>query len=199
MKGTISTFETLPPLLHSSGDIRLPLDHRASSRGASCATLLQSVEAPRGSPEFPPLPWCRAPVSDPGGVSEARASAAPAIGPSVLLTTAAPTLHVHNGAQALHAGALRSITSLCPLRRRRYRLRRNTRYPVPGQGFRGQDLPPRVHTVTRSRPQGESNGEHQADLPPGGVLSPRPGKPIAPLRATRVRRCYAATGPNTGK
>ena len=32
--------------------------------------------------------------------------------------------------------------------------------------------------MTLSRPKGESNGEHQADLPPGGVLSPRPGKPI---------------------
>jgi hypothetical protein len=28
------------------------------------------------------------------------------------------------------------------IRRHRYRLRRNTRYPVPGQGFRGRNLPP---------------------------------------------------------
>jgi len=36
---------------------------------------------------------------------------------------------------------LRPITFLCTLRRGRYLPRRNTRYPVPGQGFRGQDLP----------------------------------------------------------
>jgi hypothetical protein len=55
------------------------------------------------------------------------------------------------------------------------------------------------NTVTLSRPKGESNWEHKADLHTGGVLSTRPGKPIAPFCATRVRRCYAATGPNTGK
>src|SRR5215510_337746 len=32
-------------------------------------------------------------------------------------------------------------------------------------------------TVTRSRPQGESNGEHTADLHTGGVLSTRPHPP----------------------
>jgi hypothetical protein len=62
--------------------------------------------------------------------------------PSALLTASAPTIHVHNGAQSLYAFALRPITSLCTLRRWRYRQRRNTRYPVPGQGFRGRNLPP---------------------------------------------------------
>jgi hypothetical protein len=32
------------------------------------------------------------------------------------------------------------------------------------------------NTVTLSRPKGESNREHKADLPTGGVLSTRPGK-----------------------
>lgn len=45
------------------------------------------------------------------------------------------------GALSLHAFALRPITSLCTLHPCRYRQRRNTQYPVPGQGFRGQDLP----------------------------------------------------------
>jgi hypothetical protein len=32
--------------------------------------------------------------------------------------------------------------------------------------------------VTLSRPQGERNGEHKADLNTGGVLSTRLGKPV---------------------
>ena len=49
--------------------------------------------------------------------------------------------HIYNGAQSLHACALRPIISLCTLRRRRYRRRRHTRYPVSGQDFRGSVLP----------------------------------------------------------
>ena len=115
-----------------------------------------TVGFPPGVPVVPPypLPWrspedlpssrlCRGDVprsSTPVGSREPWPSA-PLIWPSVMLTTSAPTVPVHNGAQSLHACALRPITSLCTLRRWRYRQRRNTRYPVPGQGFRGQDLP----------------------------------------------------------
>ena len=41
-----------------------------------------------------------------------------------------------------HAELRVYIASLCTLRHWRYRQRRNTRYPMPGQGFRGRNLPP---------------------------------------------------------
>src|SRR5262249_12889143 len=107
---------------------------------AGCVILPPSVEESIGPPEFLTLPCARATVFDPGGFAEAMA---------VGLSDGAfhVSQHVgthsssHNGAQSLHACALRPVHSLCTLRWRRYRHQRNTRYPVPGQGFRGQALP----------------------------------------------------------
>ena len=41
------------------------------------------------------------------------------------------------------------------------------------------------NTVTLSRPKGESNREHKADLHTGGVLSTRPGNPHGLLQRSR--------------
>src|SRR4029453_13750118 len=42
------------------------------------------------------------------------------------------------------------------------------------------------NTVTLSRPKGESNREHKADLHTGGVLSTRPGKRICFSKTTTM-------------
>jgi hypothetical protein len=70
--------------------------------------------------------------------------------PSVLQTTSASTSVVYDEALSLHAFALQPITSLCTLRRHRYRGRRNTQYLVPGQGFQGGDLHPTDKAELRS-------------------------------------------------
>ena len=128
------------PPRRSYGGIRLPMDRWVAFHWAGCGILPPSVEESIGPPEFPTLPCARATVFDPGGFAEAMA---------VGLSDRAfhVSQHVgthsssHNGAQSLHACALRPVHSLCTLRWRRYRRQRNTRYPVPGQGFRGQALP----------------------------------------------------------
>jgi hypothetical protein len=145
------------PALPSSGQLNVPpfapwaLPHFLARMGTSDCPWV--VGLPSGLPVVPPypLPWgnrwdlpssrlCLDDVprsSTPVSVREPW--------PGGLLCYCLPCLgacrhsqfHIYTGAQSLPACALRPIISLCTLRRRRYQRRRNTRYPVSGQDFRG--------------------------------------------------------------
>lgn len=67
------------------------MDRRVSFRYAGCATLPPSLEESLGSPEFPTLPWCRAPVFDPDGFAGAMA-----LGPSDVAFRVANHVGTHN-------------------------------------------------------------------------------------------------------
>jgi hypothetical protein len=129
------------PRPRSYGGIRLPMRRWASSRCAGCTALPLTGGAHRISRvPGPALLTCH-------GLRPrwARGSLGPALLGCGLPCCSAgrhPQLSVHHGAQSLHASALRPVSSLCTLHDRRDLRPRNTRYPVPGQGFRSRDLPP---------------------------------------------------------
>ncbi len=137
------------PLPHYYGDIRLPMNRRASSWLTSCATLLP-VGRIHGLSRVPDSTLMTCHGLGPRWAARKPWQLATWVLPSMYLSMSAPTVSYNNGARSLHAAALQPIISLCTLRRPRYRCRRNTRYLVPCQGFQGWDFHPADRAELRS-------------------------------------------------